>query len=1108
MVPQNEKALRGYKRTKDPEGLAKLKNKMGDYNGAIRLLLKYNRIAVALRYAETYESANICTDECYRVKIIASEYLTEKLSNPGKLKNTASIHEFETVLKYVSPSDQVSYFKAAEMHDRACEVLLAESKYEEVSRIYKAQGWHDEGIQLARTWKQREDEEVFMLYKATVELESEDEQLSDSTIAILKKKWGVRTEREIRTSLVYGMGVKDYLKVWPACTYYKQKHNPVALAEAFNIALALAEYDEVNQKWKNIKLEGNDNLLDFSLFVCMEIRSIIDAFKSSNKSSLFLNKVMDQIESFYGFEKREQVIDGKLCEVYYIPSSSFPWTNRLLSRSLEKTETADADGMLQFKVGVVHKRICKHLEHFIKALIVTDKLGLVKHFIQAFRKHPLYERITNSDGYLTESLTKFSKTLNFTQFWKMLCTAFDIAHYGNTQVDSEAILKRILAVISPQATCYLPTSTLAIQSDHLAHRLQEMVSDVLAKGDQEFNFNEWYEAWRISCVIRKTSLQKMQEILTRRSEGKNCKTSSHTDSQGYTRVSKHQQFPHKSEQLVLPVYVRDRNNQFQHLMLQWIISCNSVRQRHTFPASTIAVYNIICHIAQERAIWNTVSVSNLLNITTIHSTAILIMLATCSLVHATTCSVYLPLSYKTITDSFHNMNAQHHVPDFYSMCMQSVWLRRDKVTLKDKLQRMLQLVLKVMIGLLNEPFNPLKYALSNPDSLQNHEAHHCLIFVFTLFCNIALISSCPKTELLHYRVKIYESVKHCQEPSLLAAYNRFAASRTLIGCIGVVRELLDASADSLFDHKLLYDPMSRGINIISNIADTRSVFQKELLPIPENFIFSRRTQVTIQAPASEQPSAQEPASATSSDSTPVPELQTLESVEADDDDFQVPQLQTDRSYLLVEKDPMVDDDTLFCLVCVSQLKPDSAPTTKDSESSTESYSNHCRSETHLTNSKLYKYFDDEEKDYYQPKKKTLLELKPRCESLYNVLRNDKLKTIIETIARELNESDRAIQEIRNSAEWRQGVTHLQTDLSGKLDSLEMKTKRVIEESELKKREVDRAKEEQKRKAEEEEEAEEELDMEEEEIAEAPAKSGQIGKKRSRNKKRSRSRLKK
>ena len=1042
------------------------------------MLLKYNRIAVALKYAESYESANIRTDDCYGVNIIASEYLTEKLSNPVKLKSTASIREFETVLKYVSPSDQVSYFKAAGMHDRACKVLLdAEGKYKEVSRIYKAQGWHEEGIQLARSLKQREDEEVFMLYKATVELESESEQLTDSTIAMLKKKWGIKTEREIRTSLVYGMGINDYSKKWPACIYYKQNHNPVALAEVFNIALANAEYDEVSQKWKNITLERNENLLDFSLFVCKEIRSVVDAFKPSIKSSFFRNALMDKIESFYGFEKREQVIDGKLCEVYYIPSSSFPWTNRLLSHSLEKARRVDADGMLEFEVGIVHKRICKHLEHFIKTLIVTDKLGLVKNFIQAFRKHPLYERITNSDGYLTESLTKFSKTLNFPRFWKMLCTAFDIAHYGNTQIDSEAILKKILAVISPQATCYLPTSFLAIQSDYLAHRLQEMVSDVLAKDDLEFNFDEWYEAWRISCVIRKTSVQKMEEKLTRRSDGKNRKISS---------------------QSVPPVYVRDRNDQFQHLMLRWITSCNSVLQGLTFPASTIAVYNIICHIARERAIWNTISVSNLLSITTIHSTAVLIMLATCSL--TTACSVYLPLSYKTVIDSFQSMNGMPQ-NDFFRMCINNVWFRGNKPTPKYKLQKMLQLILKVMIGLHTEAFNPLEYALSNPDSLQNHEAHHCLIFVFTLFCNIALISSCPDTELMRYRVKIYESVKHCQEPSLLAAYNRFAASRTLIGCIGVVRELLDASADSLFDHKLLYDPMSRGINIISNIADTRSVFQKELLPIPENFIFSRRTQVTIQAPASEQPSAQEPASATSSDSTPVPELQTLESVEADDDDFQVPQLQTDRSYLLVEKDPMVDDDTLFCLVCVSQLKPDPAPTTKDSESSIESYSNHCRSETHLTNSELYKCFVTEEKDYYQPKKKALLELKSRCESLYNVLRNDQLRCIIDTIARELNESDRAIQEVRNSAEWRQGITHLRTDLSGKLDSLEMKTKRVIEDSELKKREVDRAKEEQKRKAEEEEEAEEELDMEEEEIAEAPAKSGQMGKKRSRNKKR-------
>ena len=255
---QNKKALRGYKRTKDVEVLIEMKDRTGDYDGVIRLLLKHKRITDALRYAAQYESRNISISKCYQVSVMANQYAKNNCK-PDLIKNEKSAEIIEIVKKYLPSVDQISYFMVAKMYEEACKVLVSEGKFEEVYRVYRAQGWFDEGIQLAKKRKDREDEAIFIMLKASEEI-SAGETLSQDTRNNLKGKMGHHSDTAVNITLIYGMALQNHGMIKQALEYYIKVKNPIGHLEAFNIATEKVEYEEESNRWINIHLEKTQDL--------------------------------------------------------------------------------------------------------------------------------------------------------------------------------------------------------------------------------------------------------------------------------------------------------------------------------------------------------------------------------------------------------------------------------------------------------------------------------------------------------------------------------------------------------------------------------------------------------------------------------------------------------------------------------------------------------------------------------------------------------------------------------------------------------------------------------------------------------------------------------
>ena len=1048
--------------------------------------------------------------ECYHVHYMARKY-AQRLSKPT---SQAELKLFESVMKYLPLPERVPFYKAADMHEVACEILKAEGRYNELFIIYRAQGWYNEGIQLAKSTKRYEDEATFIFFKATAELAAQSGRLQESTIAMLKKKLDSQSGIGAKANMIYGCAVQNNTMIKTARDFFTSRkyHNAFGRIEAFIAAIARVEYDPDSHTWKNILLNRNENLLSLMLSICKEIRHIIAALDPSKDPSSVQRQVCSQFESFYGLEKKK--VDEEHCEVYSVPSSSYTWTNRLLKELKFDEEMTDTDGMLQLEIATVLAGISTHMESFIQTWMVVDRLHLIEHLNESLTRHPLHWEMV-AGGYLLHNQEVSS-------YFRWLCNAFEVAYYGSSKVGrKESLFKAVLSTISPQATCYFPVATvsLEIRSDSLKQMMDEQVLDILTTSDHAFNFNSWFEAWRMNCVSRKGS-QKMKQILISRSQQYNNKKSSkNVDTEGFQSVVYHKQrsrdTPHDTTPP--PVFVRDRNHQYQHMILLWLRSCESFRQKDmkgTLASCTIAVYNIVVPIASKRSIWKTVSVSSLLNVVTIHTIALLTMHAACSARFQQEGCIYFPYAYKNVVEVFHHMNRPAD-KDFFRSCILYIMNRSGLPEVPPKLQKMLSLLLKVMIGTHNKEFNPLRYALGNEKCLKNGEARHCLVFVLTLFCNIALINFNSPRVLQAYRIQIFESVKHCKEPLLMEVYQLFSSSRTLLGCCGTIRKLLEPSMDNILQANLTFNYKFNDIDIKFDPATLTTLkFQQELLQLPFQLMPQHSKPVTIRSSLNAEA---EPFQLTEKDQVTsasptvptesyiVPELFTMDSTEAEEDDPETSEAlaiepeQDTVPQVEAEKNPT--EDFSFCSICacpvVDSTQPE--PTLPEIENL---YYNHCRTETHITNGKIKDRFDSEERDYFNPRRDELLELLPKCESLYVFRRDEQLCQTVSTTESDIKEMDKFVTDIRNSAEWRRGVYKLENDFSGKLEYMRTTLTRLVEETQDIKRKIERDEKQQEKKDEEEVKEDEELE-EDEDIEQAHADQGEKGKNKSRKRKRER-----
>ena len=1007
---------------KDDKNIAKIKEKMGKYNEAIRILLKHNLIIDALRLASEHEST---IKQCYHVQYLASKYADKLL--PSVQKSQENLIQFEAILNYLSLNQRVTYYKKAGIHKRACQVLMKECKHgvKEVFRIYKGQGLHTEGLELAKDIEDIEEEAVFIFFKVTAELSNESGKLKEISAALLKRRVSNQSDIRAKANLIYGYATNNHTKIQISYDYFS-KTNVFGQIESFYAALERAKYDTKSRTWTNIHLNKNEELLSLTLTICLEIKKIRTNFLGSTDVSASIQR---QFESFYGLER-----NSELQEVYFIPPSSYPWTNQLVKELDIEKFTTDIDGMLQLQIETVIKGACSHMESYIVKWIIDDHHKLVEYFIKAFTEHPLYQQVT-AGGYLHKSYLSHSS--GFQQnFFRLLCIAFDLAHHGSPKIcNKNKIVKTALAALSPQATCYLPATMtsvfLPIQSESLKKKLLHVLDDIIVNSQN--NLDNWFDAWRIICMSGKKSSHKMKTKLEAQLKPPHSKIADGREFQVHQRS--------KSKVQTSPMYIQDENDQYQHIMLLWLKTCELLENGEVLAFSK-ALHNIVCKLTSMKS---TISISNLLNVITVNTTLILTMYATCSAQLHREGIVYIPHSYKNIIDLFFTMNGQENM-DYIVSC--STNMKKFSVV-PPELEDMLHIILKVMIGVYNEEFNPLRYALGRDECLKNKEAQHCLVFVLILFFNLGVINFDSQT--LHaYRCQIYESVKHCKDPTLLEAYCKFINSRTLLGCLSVIKQLLETSSDTLFQAYLLFKQSEVHVEFRLASAWNSNLGQQRLpdvLPYP--LAFKPAKPVIIRSSLRAEASPFIPGiglnQASSHISGPPAEsgdpLDLLSTRNTEDDD----QDDDGASQAVVE----ITDS---CNACVCKIASGDSPNISSTKASAEAlYQQHCQSKEHKRNMELMRQFESTRKTSFLSTKREIHRLIQKWHSL---LGYQSSQEEVEVIRNKTEEIEAKIKEFQNSGRWTAGIHLLQNDGHKEIQSLYKSMSLIIQEAERKKKDIE------------------------------------------------------
>ena len=1078
---QKEKASKCFRKTRNYVYSADIMETMGKYDEAIQILLQENSHESIIKALECASKHKNKISACYQMERIARKH-AQALARTLHLNDTDSVGYYKYLLKFLPASDQIDQLKAVKLFDETFEILLSIQNISDLYRLCKGQGWFDKALEVAEKQKDVITGTMFLLFKAAKEMKVQC--LSESTKILLKNHCGLDTEIGNMCMLMYGMGTSDPVSLNSARTFFSE-NNIIAYLETLHISTTKLEYDSDEHICKEIWLKENEDQVMTILNACREIVTIKRALDNVQESNLVYIK---HVESFFGFEKDP---DG----VYLVPESSYPWTNELLANNPDlNLFNRNPDNLLKVEATVALKAVCGRLEEFSNTWIAEDKLKVVEIYCKRLKSFYYHEQMITNSCHLQESyLEKVDKQTHLQAYLDILSSLFEMKELGNKHISFD-VVEAVLNVLTPQATCYIQSLGPDVQHESSNHMsmfplfilspelnlaLYNKVQATLISPDEALNINDWLELCRIQSFT-KIGLWEIRKAL------KPCVERVNWYRYGGLEIP--------------PFYVyKPQNNAYNHLILEWLYVCGNVKKKRVYSACTVCVYSVVCHIASQQLLWETISVSNLLNIVTVQLVAILTMLGICSIRTGNPANIYVPLSYFNIIRVFLGMVG---APNLVQSCFDDT-LRDRKVNLfqlQNKVVHLLRIILQVVLGKYNIAFNLLKIVTSTKKCLFSHEAEHCLVFVLILMGNLGLFHNVSDTELYYFRCQICESIKCCKKPIIRQVYEIFSTSSELSGCFRAANIILKASKDHLECFSMRMSPFS------NPVCDTRQAHLEDIVPrsittVPENVMKGLKHEDEV---FKLQPTAAQFVSSwirsdlyikNQSDQN----VTRQDRIELDDDQDAILNDTTedvsDRDHLMPNGD---------CSICACQPKPDTPKELQhDKDSSSVKmavFLEHCRTDNHLQKKKEYYQFKSKMEEY-KAQTTHLSELLKKCKCKCQLWQDNKLKNVIQDITGILKEFEKTRMKITTGATWKEGLSRMGT-ISKTMASLIKRGEKELELSKERNLQLDQE-EEEKRK-----EDEEQLDNNDsDDIPDTDINYGHLDKRRKRNAKRRKDRVK-
>ena len=681
-----------------------------------------------------------------------------------------------------NPMDRVYYLKIARKHRDAFNILCNEKRFDEAYRMCAAQGWVDDGLKLADEQKNGKWTQEFIFQKAISGLVQNDK-VDVATITRLHSLKSSKNDQvKAKACLLLGKCDHDFFLCRRAFDIYVSTRNAAGCIEAFNLMI----------KFRTKGLKSADIDTKQTLDACnkaTDANRVLDSIINHRPlSGAAQERTLILLQEFYGMQRQ---YSDKSKSVYLLAPKQHLWVDICSGHSVFDT---DLDGMIEIDCIRAQKTIRSHIQAFLKRWKEKDELQVCQWFRSRLSSFQFHKQLEDK-GCVKKSFKRLPIHM-LSDYLKLCCTGLQLSDFANGEIKHSYVVQLMMNCFKPTATLYLGVTRRELEwiaKSSSATFLEQHSGKTLQRSDHNFHVDDWLEAWGILSILGKYRLENLLKQLD--------------------KCTKHANTLPKAE--VPPVYVRDsQSDGYMHIVSMWIRSCILIQSdKRVIASSKVVLRYFLEVIARRKSIRLTLSITNLVNILTIHTTALLSLTALCNFMQRKSSNVLVPNSYECVLNVFDNIGKQVSKDSIKVLdaCMKNnkVLKAYDKIKMsqnavqhiQDDITHLLQKTLDMLLGIYSPYFQPLKDALKSDDCIRRGEARHCLLLTLVLFGNLTEIDQCNPSDLQYYHKCIKDTLKHVKDSTddesqvLRKAHSLFSSSLNSTVIFLAIGHLI-ATADS------------------------------------------------------------------------------------------------------------------------------------------------------------------------------------------------------------------------------------------------------------------------------------------------------------------------
>ena len=1125
---QHKDAVREFKKSKNFKGLVLLKEQEGKYDDAVSLLVDNGKRDDALECAERFESEGHILRSDLQASTLAIKFVKEICE---QILTQKSRNRLAKLVRYMdNPTDRVNYLKIAKKYHDALNILCNGKKFDEAYRLCAAQGWADDGLKLAEEKKNAKWVLQFTFQKAITGLVTEDKVDSSIIKRLHSLKDSNDDQVKAKVYLLLGKSNHDFFCCRTAFNVYLSTLNAAGCIEAFNLMIQFRETG-IGRKSTEINVR---QILD-ACSKATDISQTLECVLNHKPLSAAQEHALRQLEEVYGLQRHFSVAEKNRASYFLTPNQHI-WIDLCSGHGSFEVDV-DSDGMIQIDRTNALRVISGHVQEFLTRWQEKDELQVC----QLFRSHLnsfQFQKEVEDKGCVRKSYKMSYQARKLYEFLKLCYSGLELSKFANGEIKQAYVIQLLVNFFRPMASLYLGVTRGQMENvmkSSSAALLAQHSLKIVERSDNDFHVDNWLDAWSILSILGKEYLNSLLRQLN------TCAA--------HARTLPLNKMP--------AVYIRSRDAVgYEHVFSLWVRACSLIQgDRKVITSSKVVLHYFLETIIRARSIRSTISVTYLINILIIHTTALLTLTALCNFMQQKPSNILIPNSYERILNVFDNVGKQVNRDSIRVLdaCMgdEKVMKASEKMrsnqhaiqNIQNEVTRLLWQILDLLLGRHARYFHPLRYAMKSEDCIKRGETRHCLLLVLVLFGNLSEIDQqCSPNGLQSYHNNINDAVEFSkasvgEEAQILhQACSMFSTSANTTGFFLAINQLitivdrhdhivrinirqqpnwrwdLERAQMRHFPARPLLPTAKRSTQLQSSpqvqlggpsgTTERPALLQQPVstdiafeFPVPSHpasaypanatVISSPRPQgvsINLQQIVGTENSSNSVLPTTPTDRDAVQILTSQTSVEPQEDeksrvsfeeiededlknvmlsgpfvvDRQNSQTTDEKDNSEVKEDlSMVDEQ--FCRFCAVPLKAsettvptaeleegttdeksdDHEPTSEDQgeEVKVELYASHCKSEKHMNNVKAHEKFTNVKTWYYDPLTEMLSEVLQELKRFESENTASNLRITIQEIERELENDERALSDIRNSAEWKVGASQIEQDMLGCMDAL-------------------------------------------------------------------------